>query len=104
MRRPSSTWRTIRRISSTGRRSHHRTASTSIHGRPSRRTARAWSVGISRRRASRGKVPVVVLLSIALIIIPAVVSLAILILVLVVLLVVLLWSRRRSELALRRRP
>lgn len=100
--RPSSTRRTVGRISSARWRSHG-TAAASIHRRPSRRTARAWSVGISRRRASRGKVPVVVLLSIALIIV-LVVSLAVLILVLVVLLVVLLWPRRRSVLALRWRP
>jgi hypothetical protein len=100
--RSSSTRRTIRRISSARRRSH-RTAPASIHRWPSRGAARAWSIGISRGRASRGKVPVVVLLSIALVII-TVISLTVVILVLVVLLVVLLWCRRRSVLALRWRP
>lgn len=103
MRRPPSAWRTVRRISSARWRSHHGTAPASIHRSPSRRTAGTWSIGISRGRASRGEVPVVVLLSIALIIIP-VVTLPVLILILIVLLVVLLWSRCRSVVALRRRP
>lgn len=102
MGRPSSTRRTVWRIAS-ARRGSHGTAAASIHRRPSRRTARAWSIGISRGRASLGKVPVVVLLSIALIIV-LVIPLTVLILVLVVLLVVLLWPRPRSVLALRWRP
>lgn len=102
MGRPSSTRRTSGRISSARWRSH-RTAAAPIHRWPSRRTARAWSIGIPRGRASRGKVPVIVLLSVALIIV-AVVSLTVVILVLVVLLVVLLWCRRRSVLTLWWRP
>lgn len=100
--RPSSARRTIRRISSARRRSH-RTAASSVHRWPSRRTTRAGAIRIPLRRASRGKVPVVVRLSIALIVVP-IISLTVVILILVVLLVVLLWCRRWGVLALGWRP
>jgi hypothetical protein len=97
--RPSPPRGTIRRIPS-ARRRPHRTTAASIHRWPPRRTTRTGSIGVSLGRASGGKVPVVVLLSVALVIV-AVISLTVVILVLVILLVVLLWCRRRSELALR---
>lgn len=106
MGRPSSTWCAIWGVCSPRWRSHHGTTSASNHRWSSRRTAGAWPVRVSLRQASRGKIPVVVLLSVALIIVP-VISLIVVILVLVVLLVVLLRSRPGgpgSVLALGWRP